>query len=462
MISLIPSWAHHYDEFWKTLRGRNLWFIKLRYGAVAMLLLVLFASDFIISIKFSPVQHYAILLVTFIILGYNIILHYLRRYVAPKAESFNPIHHSLIQMILDIIALFILVYFTGSIESPLFLLFAFHMIIGSLILPGVVVYSIAFCIVAVFTSLVLLEYNGVLFHHSVAGFLSFPVYQDFSYIISFTVLFGFLIFVIVLLTNRIARQLYRNEQQLVETIERLNRAEEEKQKYIIGVVHELKSPIAAVQSYIEMILQKYLGPLDERVEQKLKSARERADEAIEMINNILKISRLRLMSEMSVENIDISEILCSILDKLKGGIEAKKINVKLTDDRLLRTPLKGDKFLIEMAISNLLSNAVKYVSPGGKIDIIINESEAGIDLDISDNGVGIPAKDQENIFKDFFRASNIKNKGYEGAGLGLSIVNQIVIRHGGRISVESPGRITDNELPGCTFKVFIPFQKENN
>ncbi len=462
MISLIPTWAHHYDEFWKTLRGRNLWFIKLRYGAAAVLLLVLFGSDFVISIKFSPVQHYAILLVTFIILGYNVILHFLRRYVVPRPDGFNPIHHSLIQMLLDITALFLLVYFTGSIESPLFLLFVFHMIIGSLILPGAVIYGIAFCIVAVFTSIVLLEYKGVLYHHSVAGFLSVPVYQEFNYIITVAVLFGFLIFIIVLLTNRIARQLYTNEQQLVETIQKLNKAEEEKQKYIIGVVHELKSPIAAVQSYIEMILQKFLGPLNKDVEQRLRSARERADEAIGMINNILKISRLRLMSEIAVENIDIKEIFCSILEKLKGGIETKKINVKLTDDRLLRTPVRGDKFLIEMAVSNLLSNAAKYVPPEGSIDIIITETEKGIDIDVSDNGVGIPIKDQENIFKDFYRASNIKNKGYEGAGLGLSIVKQIIMRHGGTISVESPGRIADNETSGTTFKVFIPFQSGDN
>ena len=261
----------------------------------------------------------------------------------------------------------------------------------------------------------------------------------------------------MLLTNRIARQLYTNEQQLVETINKLNKAEEEKQKYIIGVVHELKSPIAAVQSYIEMILQKYLGPLDEKVELKLQSARERASEAIEMINDILKISRLRLMSGISPENVDIKEITCSIIEKLKGRIEAGNISIKLTDDRILGTPVKGDKFLLEMAVSNLLSNAVKYVPKGGSISVLIGETESGIDLHISDSGVGIPAKDQENIFKDFYRASNIKNKGYEGAGLGLSIVKQIIMRHGGKISVVSPSEIGTKENPGSTFKVFLPF-----
>ena len=457
MISLIPSYARHYDEFWKTLRGRNLWFIKLRYGAVAMLVLVLFVSGFIINIKFSPVQHYAILLITFIILGYNLILHYLRRYVVSEPGWFNPIHHSLIQMLLDIIALFLLVYFTGSIESPLFLLFVFHMIIGSLILPGVVVYAIAFCIVTVFTSMVLLEHNGILYHHSVAGFLSSPVYTNYNYIISFTVFFVFLIFVIVLLTNRIARQLYTNEQQLVETIGKLNKAEEEKQKYIIGVVHELKSPIAAVQSYIDLILQNYLGPLSEKVEQKLRSARERSDEAIEMINDILKISRLRLKGEILTENIDIKEILCSVLEKQKAVIEKKKLVIKLTDDRPLNTPVKGDKFLLEMAFSNILSNGVKYVGQEGLVAVLITEQNEGIDITISDNGIGIPVNEKEKIFKDFYRASNIKNKGYEGTGLGLSIVKQIIVRHGGNISFESPSEIGTKENPGTSFKIFLPF-----
>ncbi len=457
MISLIPSWAHHYDEFWNTLRGRNLWFIKLRYSAVAMLLLVLFISEFIISIKFSAAQNYAILTITASILLYNLILHYIRRFVVFSPDSFNPIHHALVQMLLDTIALFLLVYYTGTIESPMFLLFVFHMIIGSLILPGIVIYSIAACIVVVFSGLVLLEYKGILFHHSVAGFLAHPVYADFNYIISFSVFFAFLIFVSVLLANRIARQLYRNEQQLVESIEKLNKAEEEKQKYIIGVVHELKSPIAAVQSYIELILQKYLGPVNEKVEQRLMAARERADDAIELINNILNISRLRLMGEITTERIDVQKIICNVLEKQKAVIETKKITVKLTDDRFLRTPVQGDKFLLELAFSNILSNAVKYVNKGGAIDISITDREEGIYMDISDNGVGIPVNELENIFKDFYRASNIKNKGYEGTGLGLSIVKQIITRHRGKISVESPGRIGSPENAGSSFKIFLPF-----
>lgn len=458
MISLIPSWAHHYDEFWKTLRRRNLWLIKLRYGAVAMLLFVLFIADFIISIKLSATQHYVVLLIIIFIFLYNTILHYLRKYVVLSPGSFNPIHHGILQMLLDIISLFVLVYFTGSIESPLFLLFVFHMIIGSLILPGIVIYSVAACIVIFFTALVLLEYKGILYHYSISGFLIYPVYTNFNYIISFTIFFAFLIFISVLLANRIARQLYRNEQNLVESIEKLNKAEEEKQKYIIGVVHALKSPVAAVQSYLELILQKYLGPLNEKVEEKLKSAHERADEATEMINKILNISSLRLTSEIAMEKLDLNEIICSILNKQKTLIETRYITLKFNDNGLSKAIIRGNQFLIEMAISNVIFNAIKYVPENGIIEISLSEENNGIYLNISDSGIGIPEQEQENVFKDFYRASNIKNKGYEGTGLGLSIVKQIILRHKGKISVESPGRLADHKNPGATFLIFLPHQ----
>jgi signal transduction histidine kinase len=461
MISLVPSWTQHYDEFWNTLRRRNLWLIKLRYGAVVMLLLVLFIADFIISIKLSPTQHYSVLLIITIIFLYNILLHYLRKFVVVTPGGFNPIHHSIIQMLLDIISLFLLVYFTGTIESPMFLLFVFHMIIGSLILPGIVIYSIAAGIVIIFSLMVSLEYKGILYHHSISGFLAYPVYTNFNYIISFTVFFAFLIFISVLLANRIARQLYRNEQMLVESIEKLNKAEEEKQKYIMGVVHELKSPVAAVQSYIQLILQKYLGPLNDKVEQKLNAAGERADEAIRMINNILNISRLRLTDEITMESIDLREVICLIVEKQKPEIDAKQITVKINDKNKSKFNFRGNRFLIELAVSNILLNAVKYVGVQGLIDISLTSENEGPYLDISDNGIGIPQEEQKKVFKEFYRASNIKNRGYEGTGLGLSIVQQIIKRHGGSITVESPGRLKNDQNPGSTFRIFLPYQISN-
>src|SRR5690606_15552187 len=112
----------------------------------------------------------------------------------------------------------LLVYYTGGIETPLYLLFIFHMIIGSLILPGWIIYIIAVWFVLGFTGLVILEYTGIIPHHPINGFLKNPFYNDSAYVFSFSAIFAFVVFVSVMLANRIANQLYKMEQHLVETL----------------------------------------------------------------------------------------------------------------------------------------------------------------------------------------------------------------------------------------------------
>jgi glucan phosphoethanolaminetransferase (alkaline phosphatase superfamily) len=138
----------------------------------------------------------------------------------------------------------LIVYFTGTIETPLFMLFVFHMIIGSLILPEVVIYSVAVIVVALFNILVFGEYYGIIPHQSIQGLLSFPLYNSIKFLIAYDVVFTFVIFISVFLANKIARQLYQIEQELIESIDKLNTAEIEKQKYIIGIVHEIKTPLS--------------------------------------------------------------------------------------------------------------------------------------------------------------------------------------------------------------------------
>jgi len=457
MLSLVPDWARHYDAFWLTIRKRNLWLIKLRYGAVLMLLMLFFTSEFILGVKFSAVQEFVILLITFSILLYNIILHYSRRFVKDDNNKFNPLHLSLIQMVLDLYALTLLVYYTGTIESPLYMLFIFHMIIGSLILPGKIVYSSAIMTIIIFSSLTMGEYYYLIDHHSVTGLLAVSVYNDIKYVWSFLTIFTFVMIVSVVLANRIARQLYKMEQDLYESLDKIKSAEADKQKYIMGVVHEIKTPISALHSYLDIILQKFLGPLNEKVEVKLKRALIRSDEAIQLINNVLKISKLRLTEEIAKEPVDIKELVCSVIKKQQININTKKIKLTLKDNRAKSSLIIGDKLLLEIALSNLISNALKYVNTeGGIVAIQLEEEKNEFVIKVSDNGIGVPEEELKNIFKDFYRASNIKKEVHEGTGLGLSFVKQIVEKHGGKIKVESPSELADERHPGCCFKIFFP------
>ena len=460
MFNLVPAWAIHYEEFWLTVRSRNLWFIKLRYTAVVMLLFFIIFPKYFLEINFSDEQQLALLITTFSILVYNITFHYLRQFVKLDAEKFNPLHLSILQMIFDLTALMLIVYFTGSVESPLLLFFVIHMIVGSLILPGFVIYTFAIVIVLAFWGITVGEYYSILPHHHVSGFLPFSLHQQFNYVLAINVSFAFLVDMIVLISNRMANQLYIREQQLLESIDKINAAEKEKQKYISGIVHEIKTPLAAVHSYLDLVLQKFLGPLDEVVEEKLTRARRRSDEAIELINNVLKISKLRIEDSFIKEEVDISSILARAIKSAKVNAEAKGVKLSIINHRKEKHTIEGDPLLIQIALSNIISNAIKYNFMDGVVEIEVGEDKDNLIINVSDNGVGIPKEETEKIFNDFYRASNIKHGSVEGSGLGLSVVKQIVERHNGTINVQSPSHLFTNKYPGTCVTITLPCIKK--
>ena len=207
------------------------------------------------------------------------------------------------------------------------------MIAGSLILPGFVIYTFAFVIVLVFWRITVGEYFSILPHYHVSWLLPFSLHQQFNYVLAINLSFAFLVDLVVLIANRMAKQLYIREQQLLESIEKINAAEKEKQKYISGIVHEIKTPLAAVQSYLDLALQKFFGPLDEVVEEKLVRAKRVSEEAIDLINNVLRISKLRLEDSFSVEDVNIPSVLANVIKIAKVNAEAKRIKIFIRHNR---------------------------------------------------------------------------------------------------------------------------------
>ena len=457
---MVPDWALEYTEFWDAVRRRNLWFIKLRYGFVTALIIFIVISIAILKIDFSPPQLVVIPAIAFISLTYNIILHYLRKHVKLEVDKFNPLYLSLIQMFLDLLFLLLLVYFTGGIESPLYMLLIFHMLIGSLILPGALVYTLAIVFVALLITMTILEHLGILPHHHISGLFDVDLYTNINFMLVYLSTFVFVIFVSIYLSNGIARQLYKREKDLVESIKKINVAEKEKQKYIMGIVHEIKTPIVAVASYIDIILQKFLGPIDESVEEKLVRAKTRTDEGIQMINDVLNVSKLTLNDQYDEEEFNIDEIISGVIKKRKPSAEAQLIKIKLLDQRESKEKIRGDKFLLNIAVSNLIGNSIKYGTDGGNIEVTISSDKKNIYIKVCDDGVGIPEKELPKIFNDFYRAQNVKKIVSEGSGLGLSVVKRIVERHGGKIEVQSPSRMADRDHPGSCFTISIPFERK--
>lgn len=458
---LIPTWTYNYPEFWNTIRRRNLWFIKIRYVASAALMFFLIAAQFIFHLKLSSIQIEAISFIALSIFIYNVFFHVIRRYVFCDPDKFNCMHLSLLQMLADLTSLMLLVYFTGLIESPIYVFFIFHMVIGSLILPGVIIYSICGIVVAVYSFLILLQLNHIIPTHNIAGLVIKQAQYSTMHDVVFILVFALMMFMTVVLANHIARNLLKREEQLRIALEKLNQAEIAKQKYIVGVVHEIKSPFAAVKSLVEVILKKYLGPISPEVEERLRRVNLRVDEGLELINNILRISRLKLLEVNFQETILLKKIIHEIVEQKSEQIQSKRISVTINADENSEFLFVGDLDLISLVFSNLISNAIKYMEIDGNLKIVLNEDERNIFLKFIDDGIGIAKQDLDRIFDQFYRGSNLKNFKAEGSGLGLSLVKEIIKYHNGTIKVESPSEIQKPGRPGSCFEIILPKEEPN-
>ena len=462
MIDLVPKWAEHYGEFWRAIRIRNQWFIRLRYLVVLILIGFLLIGEYLLYLNFTRQQIIAIFFITVAILFYNIIVHSSRKYFGTDSGSFNALHLSLIQMILDLTALMILVYFTGLIESPLYMFFIFHMIIGSLVLPGYIVYIAAGVVSCTFALLTFLQRYNYLESHPISGLFLSNRPHTLTYDLLFVIIFTIMLFISVYIANKIAHQLYKREQQLRSSLERVNEAEITKQKYTIGIVHEIKTPITAVHSILELIKNGYVGPISETVAQKIQRAELRTEEALQIIKNILSISKLRLLDIKLADRINLNEFIQNILDTFNEVAKQKSVELLFIDKRTNGKFIKSDKMLLELVISNIISNAIKYVNENGKVEIALEDKGDKFSIEVCDSGIGIPQKEIDKIFEQFYRASNINKMIHEGSGMGLAIVKEIVEKLGGEIKVTSPSRFAQEDKPGTSFEILIPYRYKPN
>jgi signal transduction histidine kinase len=197
--------------------------------------------------------------------------------------------------------------------------------------------------------------------------------------------------------------------------------------------HDLKSPLAAVQSYLQVILDGYTGEISEKQRGMLLRSSERIKELLNLINNILDISRIDT-GQLQMEKISLLEIIDSSVETARGIAKGKGLKIKAKTPKELSLVYAAPN-RIQQLMNNLLGNAIKFTPEGGAINLKVSEGENNILIEIQDTGTGIKAVDLPRIFDDFYRGVDIDTP---GAGLGLSIAKKIVRAHGGKIWVESP------------------------
>ena len=202
------------------------------------------------------------------------------------------------------------------------------------------------------------------------------------------------------------------------------------------------------------MLSERLGVLPAEIKERLGKINKHSDELTHMINDMLDIARIESGKFlMKLEPLDLRQITEAVIDLLGPQLKEKSINVQTHLPPELPLAL-ADKIQIQRVLINLMGNAIKFVSPNtGQLRLSSLESADNIQIDISDNGIGMSEQDASRIFDEFYRVDNTINQKVKGTGLGLTLVKNIIQAHQGRIWVES--RLNQ----GSTFSFTLPKAK---
>jgi PAS domain S-box-containing protein len=221
-----------------------------------------------------------------------------------------------------------------------------------------------------------------------------------------------------------------------------------KSDFISSVSHELRTPLTSIKAYAETMLSDK-NMADETRNEFLGVINEESDRLNNLINGILEISRIESGTiEIVRKPVNMTLVVSRAVADLEHLAGKKKIRLQTDIDECLPLTL-GDENKIHSMVSNLVTNAIKFTPDNGLITVSAEVSNNEMVIKVSDNGMGIPKEDLPKIFGRFYRVHR-PGKEIQGTGLGLAIVKEIVIRHDGRIEVES-------ELDkGSTFSVFLP------
>jgi signal transduction histidine kinase len=223
-----------------------------------------------------------------------------------------------------------------------------------------------------------------------------------------------------------------------------------KADFMSVATHELKTPINVVSGYAELIQEGVYGEISEKQQVALTSIQEQSRILTQLVNQLLDISRL----EAGGLKLEIGDLLLvELFDRVRRTFDvlANKqgiaLNVQLDDAAPPTIPADGDR-LRDQVLGNLLGNALKFTPEGGRIDVRGWTEDGRFRIEVSDTGAGMAADQLPHVFDKYFQIGEQARS--KGAGLGLAIAHEVVLAHGGTISVES------EEGTGTTFRIDLP------
>jgi len=223
--------------------------------------------------------------------------------------------------------------------------------------------------------------------------------------------------------------------------------------FVANVSHELKTPVGALQLLAEA-LGEAIG--DEDAPGDLAAAHRFAERIQHesarlgrLVSELLELSRLQGGEPLPQrEPCSVDRIIAEVVDRSRTAAAAKNIDLRVLGARGLTA--YGNESQLVTAVTNLVENAIAYSHDGTRVDVVVSDADAAVQIAVRDQGIGIEPRDLDRIFERFYRADRARSRSTGGTGLGLAIVKHIATNHGGRVEV------TSTVAEGSTFTLRLP------
>jgi signal transduction histidine kinase len=440
------------------LTGNARWFIVFRWAVIAVLLLfqifALVASDALTQMGIThqqgwPVAVTALLCLTNVICIYALDFRKQTRYNSPSINIWA-------QIIVDLLCLSIVVHFIGSIGTPAPFFYVLHIALSciffsameSLIVTG---------LVCVLYGIVLFIENPLLLlaHQSVLIAPGAPTVHPLKIDILLWMFTLDILFITVwYVVSRLAIVVRTNERQLRDAYEQISRAQVEKDRYAVLMTHQLKAPLDAIRSKINLIKGNYCGEAPPEIREVLQKIDNRASGMAGLILDVLKLERLKAAARDTASRVDVNiePVIRKCIDKLKPIAASRNIGVRASVKDFV---VEGIPSQFEILFENLISNAIAYSYDGSSVEISseIDGQTSSARVMVADHGIGIGEKDLPHIFDEYFYTPRAALHNRTSSGIGLSIVKTVAENNKLNIKVSSEQNV------GTTFSVIFHHTK---
>ncbi len=403
------------------------WFITFRWVLIAALIffeiLMLSASDTLAQLGVSEQQKWPIAIIIVLVFA-NIAYIYALDYCQPSKYN-SPSINLWVQIIVDLISLSVVVHYIGSTSTPISFFYVLHIALACIFFSTRESLYVTI-LVCVMDTIVIVAENFIVTQVSLSTLMSDhlspeSVRRDGA--VLWMIFLDILFFVVWYVVSRLSLIVRAHERHLLDAYKQINQAQVEKDQYAVLMTHQLKSPLDAIRSKINLIKGGYCGDASSGVNEALDKIDSRAQSMSGLILDLLRLERLKdtCLNTAVFESIIIQSALQKCIEKLTPVANAKQVTLNVSIDNFICKVIPDQ---LEILLENIITNAITYSHDNTSVEITseVNRLGRGASITITDHGIGIDNKDLPNIFNEYFYSPRAALHNKASSGIGLSIV----------------------------------------